>query len=113
MYKPLGMKVVKVHRVLKFKQSDWLKEFVNFNTEKRIHAANKFEESFFKLMVNSVYGKTMENLRKRVNVKLVNNRKDYARYVSRPTFVSQKILCGNLVAIHKIKLVLLLNNQFM
>ena len=42
LYKPLGMKVVKVHRVLKFKQSDWLKEFVNFNTEKRMHAANKF-----------------------------------------------------------------------
>ena len=62
-------------------------------------------------MVNSVYGKTMENLMKRVNVKLVNNEKDYVKYVSRPTFVSQKILDKNLVAIYKVKPVLLLNKS--
>ena len=95
------MKVVKIHRVLKFKQSDWLIKFVWFNTGKRMHAA--------KLMINCVYGKTMENLRKRVNVKLVNNGKDYVKYVSRPTFVSQKILSNNLVAIHMVKPVLVLN----
>ena len=107
--KSLGMRVIKIHRVLEFKQTDWLKKFVNFNTEKRMHPANKFEEGFFKLMVNSAYGKTMENLRKRVNVKLVNNRKDNVKCVSRPTLVSQKILSKNLVAIHKVKPVLLLN----
>ena len=48
-----------------------------FNTDKRIKAANSFEKIFFKLMINSVYGKTMENLRKRINVRLVNNAKDY------------------------------------
>ena len=80
-----------------------------FNTEKRMCAVNRFEKDFFKIMVNSVYGKTMENLRKRVNVKLVNNEKDYVKYVSRPTFVSQKTLDKNLVAIHKVKPVLLLN----
>ena len=101
--------VVKINKVLKFKQSDWLKTFVMFNTEKRICAVNGYEKGFFKLMVNSVYGKTMENLRKRVSVKLVNNEKDYAKYVSRPTFVSQKILDKNLVAIYKIKPVVLLN----
>ena len=86
------MKVREIHRVLKFKQSDWLSKFIHFNTEKRMRAVNKFEESFFNLMVNNVYGKAMENLRKRANVKLVNNDKDYIRCVSRPTFVSQKIL---------------------
>ena len=109
LYKLLGMRVTKIHRVLKFKQSDWLGKFVHFNTEKRMHAANEFEKDFFKLMVNCVYGKTMEDLRKRVNVKLVNNRRDYVKCVSRPTFVSQKILSRNLVAIHKVKPVLLLN----
>ena len=109
MNKYLGMKVVKINKVLKFKQSDWLKKFVMFNTEKRMCAANGYEKGFFKLMVNSIYGKTMENLRKRVIVKLVNNEKDYVKYVSRPTFVSQKILDKNFVAIHKVKPVLLLN----
>ena len=60
-------------------------------------------------MVNSVFGKTMENLRKRTNIKLVNNAKDYMKLVSRPNFVSQKIFDKNFVAIHKIKPVLLLN----
>ena len=109
LYTSLGMKVTKVHKVLRFKQSDWLKKFVDFNTEKRKNTINNFEKNFFKLMVNSVFDKTMENLRKRVNVKLINNAKDYVKSVSRPTFVSQKIFSKNLVAIHKIKPVLLLN----
>ena len=109
LYKSLGMKVVKINKVLKFKQSDWLKTFVMLNTEKRMCAVNRFEKDFFKLMINSVYVKTMENLRKKVSVKLVNNENDYVKYVSRPTFVSQKILDKNLVAIHKVKPVLLLN----
>ena len=109
LYNSLGMKVVRIYWVLKFKQSDWLKKFVMFNTEKRMCAVNGYEKGFFKLMVNSVYGKTMENLRKRISVKLVNNEKDYVKYISRPTFVSQKILDKNLVAIHKVNPVLLLN----
>ena len=60
-------------------------------------------------MINSVYGKTMGNLRKRINVKLINNTKDYVKSFSRPTFVSQKMFSKNLVAIHKIKPILLLN----
>ena len=80
-----------------------------FNTAKRMNAANEFEKTFFKLIINSVYGKTMENVRKRVNVKLINNEKKYSKVVSRPSFLSQKILDKNLVAVHKIKPVLLLN----
>ena len=109
LYVSLSMVVGKIHRVMKFKQSDWLKSFVMFNTAKRMNAANEFEKSFFKLIINSVYGKTMENVRKRVNVKLINNKKKYLKIVSRPSFVSQKILDKNLVAVHKIKPVLLLN----
>ena len=86
-----------------------MRTYIDFNTEKKKNAANSFEKQFFKLMINSVYGKTMENLRKRVNVRLVNNAKDYAKYTSKPSFVSQKIFKKNLAAIHEIKPVLTLD----
>ena len=74
LYLSLGMKLTKIHRVLKLNKSDWMKKYINFNTEKRMNATNDFEKYFFfELMINSVYGKTMENLQQRINVRLVNN----------------------------------------
>ena len=64
---------------------------------------------FFKVMINSVYGKTMGNLRKRINVRLVNNEKDFLKYTSRPTYVTHKIFDKDYAAIHEIKPVLILN----
>ena len=109
-FSSLGMKLKKIHRILKFKQSDWMKRYIDFNTEKRKNAANDFEKDFFKLMINSVYGKTMENLRKRINVRLINNAKDFLKYTSRPTYISHKIFGENYAAIHEIKPELILNN---
>ena len=63
--------------MLKLKQSDWMKKYINFNTKKRKNATNDFEKDFFKLMINFVYGKTMENLQKVTNVRLVNNEKSF------------------------------------
>ena len=109
LYLLLGIKLISVHRILKFKQSDWLKKYIEFNTDKRKNAANSFEKDFLKLMNNSTFGKTMENLRKIINVRLVNNTGDYKKYVSKPSFVSQKIFSENVFAIHEIKPVLTLN----
>ena len=93
--------------MLKFKQSDWLKKYIDFNTDKRKNAANSFD--FFKLMNSSVFGKTIENLRKKVNFRLYNNAKDYVKYISKSNFVWQKIFNKHFFAIHELKPVLALN----
>ena len=109
LYIDLGLKLTKVHRVLEFNQSPWLKQYIDFNTEKRKNAKNSFEKEFFKLMNNSVFGKTMENIRKRVDVRLVTDEKKLLKLTNKPTYVSSKIFNENLVAVHKIKETLTLN----
>ena len=63
------MKLKKIHRILELKQSDWMKSYIDFNTDKRIES----DKNFFKLMNNAVYGKTTENLRKRIKIRVVKN----------------------------------------
>ena len=108
-YLSLGMKLIKVHRILKFKQSNWLKEYTEFNTRKIKNAVSEFEKNFFRLLINCIYGKSMENIRKGISVKLINNSKDYLRCVSKPNFISQKIFDKTFTAVHQIKSVLTLN----
>ena len=90
LYLSLGIKLVIFHRISKFKQSDSLKKYIDFNTDKRKNAVISFGKDFFKLMNNSVYGKTMENLRKRVKVRLVNNAKDYKKICKQTKFYFTK-----------------------
>ena len=86
-----------------------MKRYIDFNTEKRKTEKNRFDKSLFKLMNNSAYGKTMQNLRKRSNVRLVNNAKDYLKYVSNPIFISQKYFSQHFAASYEIKPILLLS----
>ena len=109
LYLNLGLKLKKIHRVLKFNQSPWLKQYIDFNTVRRTNAKNDFEKDLFKLMNNSVFGKTMENIRKRVDVRLVTDEKKLLKLTSKPTYVSSKIFNENLAAVHKIKETLTLN----
>ena len=86
-----------------------MKNYFDFNIEKRTKALNKFEKNFLKLMINSVYGKTMENVRKRISVKIVNNKKNFFKCVRKPTYISQRFFDKYYAAIHEIKPVSTLN----
>ena len=106
----LGMKLKKIHRGIKFIESAWLKPYINKNTNLRTQAKNNFEKDFFKLMNNSVFGKTMENIRNRVNVKLVNSREKLKKFVAKPNFKGPpKIFSENLVSVHMKKTSLTMN----
>ena len=72
-YLDLGMRLRKIHKILKFEQRAWMEPYISLNTELRKRATSDFEKNFFKLMNNSVFGKTMENLRNRIDVKLVRS----------------------------------------
>ena len=105
LYLSLGMKLTKIHLVLEFKQSDRMQKYIDFYFEKRMNGYNDFEKDFYKLMISSVYGKTMENLRKRINMRLVNKAEDFLKYTSQPTYIIIKFLV-------KIMLLLMKLNQF-
>ena len=99
-YLEMGMRITAVHRGISFYQSSWMEPYIRKNTELRKTAANSFEKDFFKLMNNSVFGKTIENIRKRQNIELVDNRKKAAKLTSRPNFDRATIFDKHLIAVH-------------
>lgn len=100
-----GLVVTKIHRVLKYDESNFLKTYIDLNTQLRTKATSDFEKDFFKLMNNSIFGKTMEDIDKRKDVKLITHwercgKKAGARIlIAKPNYHSHKIFTENLVAI--------------
>ena len=93
-----GLVLEKIHRVIQFKQSAWMKEYIDFNTRLRTVAKNDFEIDFYKLMNNSVFRKTMENIRKHRDIKLVNNKEDYLKQVMKPNFKGGVLMGADLMS---------------
>ena len=104
-----GLKLKKIHRGIKFIESEWMKPYIEMNTNLRTKAKNNFEKDFFKLMNNSVFGKTMENIRNRVNVKLVNTQERLKKLSAKPNYKSCKIFNENLISVHMKKTSLTMN----
>lgn len=110
-----GLIVMQTHRVLKFKQSAWLKKYIDFNTELRNKATTKFGKDLFKLLNNAVFGKTMENIENRKDIRLVTHWENKGKkigaksLIARPNFKTSSIFTENLVAIHMGRLKLTYN----
>ena len=104
-----GLKLRKVHRVIEFEQEAWLKEYIDVNTELRKKATNVFEKDFFKLMNNAVFGKTMENVRKHRDIKLVKTDKKRNKLVSESNFHTLKLIDNNLAIIEMRKVKVKMN----
>ena len=95
----LGVEVTKVHRAVQFQQDYVFKSYIEYNSKRRAATKNKFEKDYYKLKNNSLYGKTVENVRKRTNLRLCQNRKRLAVYSSRPTFKRTIHISDDLVAV--------------
>ena len=94
--------------MIEFDQSPWLKTYIDFNTQLRMAATNDFEKDFFKLMNNLVFGKTMENIRKHRNIKLVTTEEKYLKTIMKPNFKSGVLFGENLMGCEmgKVKVVM-------
>ena len=91
-----GLKLKKVHRIIEFNQEAWLKPYIDMNTELRKLAKSDFQKDFFKLMNNSVFGKTMENIRKHRDIKLVTTNKRRSKLVSEPNYHTMNYISEDL-----------------
>ena len=108
-YLSQGLILKKVHRILEFKQSPCMKPYIDFNTQKRMEETNEADKNLFKLLNNAVYGKTMENMRKRMKIRIIKTPKDFLKFASRATYINHNIFGKNLVAMHEKKELLTLN----
>ena len=109
LYLSLGLKLTKINRGITFEESAWLKPYIDLNTNLRAKAQNDFEKDFFKLMNNSVFGKTMENIRNRVDIRLVTREYQAKRLTCKPNYQHHTIFCENLTAVHMKKVSLKFN----
>ena len=108
-YLSQGLILKKVHKILEFKQNAWMKPYIDFNTQKRKETTNEADKNLFKLLNNVVYSTTLENMRKRIKIRIIKNEKDLIKYASRPTYINHIIFGKRLVAIYEKKELLTLN----
>jgi len=99
-YLDLRLKLKTIHRGISFKEEAWMAKYIGLNTQLQASAKNEFVKEFYKLINNSVFGKAMENMRKRVNVCLVLSEKFLKKLAAKPHFDHLKIFDENLVAVH-------------
>ena len=95
LYLQMGMKLTKIHRALKFKQSKYLKSYIDLNYRLRKNSKNEFEKEFFKLMNNSIFGKSIQNQRNQINMKLCLNEKQARKWLIKPNYETFTILDEN------------------
>ena len=107
-----GLKLKKVHRIIEFNQEAWLKPYIDMNTELRKIAKNDFEKDFFKLMNNAVFGKTMENVRKHRDIKLVTTDKKRSKLVSEPNYHTMNYISEDLSIIEMKRTKIKIKNQY-
>ena len=112
LYESLGLNITKIHIGIKFEESACLEEYINLNTKLRIEAkqsGNNFEVDCFKLMNNSVFGKTLENIRNRVDIRLISSYKVAQKLAAKPNYDHCTIFDENLIALHMKKTMLYFN----
>jgi len=104
-----GLKLGKVHRIISFDQSEWMKPYIDFNTRKRQESKTKVGQDFFKLAVNSIFGKSMENVILRKNVQLVSNPFKIKQLIAKPQLEQFRIINEDTVLIDRVRSKVTLN----
>ena len=99
-YERLGLIITKIHRGITFEEEPFMKQYIDLNTDLRTKAKNEFEKDFFKLMNNSVFGKTMENIQKHVDVRLITTKKEALKLSRKPNYERNTIFDEKLIAVH-------------
>ena len=107
-----GMVLVKVHRVIRFRQAPWLASYIQKNQDLRAAARTDFEKDFFKLMNNAVYGKTCENIKKRTDIRLLIDEKKAQKLVQKPNCLGFKIFDENLLGVNMRKVKVVIDKPF-
>ena len=106
-----GLILERIHQSIEFNQSAWMKPYINFNIQLRTQEKNDFEKDFFKLMNNSVFGKTMENIRKHRNIRLITNAESYLKTIMKPNFKSGMLFGKNLMGCEMGKIKVVMNKM--
>ena len=108
-YLEMGLELMKVHRVICFRQKRWLKPYIDFNSQKRAEATNAFEKDYYKLKNNALFGKCMEDVRKRIDYKLVTELEKYKKLVMSPLFYCRDVINDDILGVKMLKVDVLLD----